>query len=76
MKTPIQFFSFVVITAGLVAGCGENMSPSRGQDVGNQLSASDLALITDVHVWKARVPEKQRPIKEIRLVILNYRRAC
>ena len=62
-----------VIMSVLIAGCGEKMPKSTGEDGGGQLTASDLALLTDFHAWKASIPEAQQPIKAIRLVILNRR---
>lgn len=56
----------VIMSVG-VAGCGEKTKTS-GQDAGNQLTASDLALLTEFHAWKAFIPEAQRPLKAIRVV--------
>jgi hypothetical protein len=58
----------VIVTAALVAGCGRNPPDSKA-DV--PLSASDLALLTDFHAWKVSVPQKELPVKAIRLVVIN-----
>ena len=69
MKNLIPMLGLTVIISALVAGCGEKMSKTTD----NQLTASDLALLTDFHAWKTSIPEAQRPVKAIRIVILNRR---
>jgi hypothetical protein len=73
MKSSIPMLGLTVIMSVLITGCGEKMPKSTGEDVGSQLTASDLALLTDFHAWKASIPEAQQPIKAIQLMILNLR---
>ncbi|MGA3179551.1 MAG: hypothetical protein ABSF38_04330 [Verrucomicrobiota bacterium] len=73
MKNPNPMLYLTVIMSALVAGCGEKMSKSTGKDSDTQLTASDLAMLTDFHAWKTSIPEAQQPVKTIRLVILNRR---
>jgi hypothetical protein len=73
MKNPIPMLGLTVIMSALVAGCSEKMSKTTGEDADSQLTTSDLALLTDFHAWKTSIPEAQRPVKTIRLVILNRR---
>jgi len=65
-----QIVGFVIVTAALVAGCGRNSPDSNAND---SLSVTDLALLTDFHAWKVRVPQKELPVKAIRLVVINQR---
>ncbi len=73
MKNPIPMPALAVIISAFVAGCGEQMSKTAGEDASSQLTASDLAQLTDFHAWKTFIPAAQRPVKAIRLAILNRR---
>jgi hypothetical protein len=65
MKPIIMLFASVVIVCVLVAGCGEK------KPHGGELTAADLALLTDFHAWNVAIPESQQPVKSIRLVIVK-----
>ena len=71
MRTSVLVFSCAAIISVIVAGCGEEKSNSGAADANNQLTASDLALLTDFHAWKVSIPQTQQPVKAIRLVIVN-----
>jgi hypothetical protein len=65
-----QIVGLAIVTAALVAGCGRN-SPDSNADA--PLSVTDLALLTDFHAWKVHIPQKELPVKAIRLVVINQR---
>ena len=64
----IRILAFAVVMSALVTGCGE-----RREDSGSQLTAADLARLTDFHAWKASLPSGQGSVKAIRLMIVNRR---
>jgi hypothetical protein len=65
MKPIITLVASVITVSVLVAGCGEK-KPSGGE-----LTAADLAMLTDFHAWNVAIPESQQPVKSIRLVIVK-----
>jgi hypothetical protein len=65
MKPLVILFSWVTVVSALVAGCGEK------KPHGGELTAADLALLTDFHAWNVAIPESQQPVKSIRLVIVK-----
>jgi hypothetical protein len=71
MKQVITVLVSVVIVSVVAAGCGEERSHSSAEATGSQLTASDLALLTDYHAWSARIPQSQQPVKRVRLVIVK-----
>lgn len=71
MKFLPQFAGFLLIISALITGCGEKMSNSSGADDASQLTAADLARLTDFHAWKVSIPEAQQPVKAIRLIVFN-----
>ena len=71
MKPITMVLVSVVIVSVLAAGCGEKRSPSSADAAESQLTASDLALLTDFHAWSARIPQSQQPVKRIRLVMVK-----
>ena len=73
MKSFIPIVSFLIITSALIAGCGEKTSNPAAENVSNQLTASDLAFLTDFHAWKVSIPQTEQPVKTIRLVIIDQR---
>jgi hypothetical protein len=73
MKTRISTFGFTIVISLLVAGCGGKGSGKAENDSRTELTAADLAFLTDFHAWKVSIPEAQRPVKAIRLVVVNYR---
>lgn len=64
-------FNCVIIACALVAGCEKTPSITNPEDTGDQLTASDLARLMDLHAWKGRIPETERPVKNIRLLIVK-----
>jgi len=73
MKTRISTLGFTIVISLLVAGCGGKGSGKAENDSRTELTAADLAFLTDFHAWKVSIPEAQRPVKAIRLVVVNYR---
>lgn len=61
----------LLLLSVLITGCGEKMPNASAGDSANQLTAADLAQLTDYHAWSVPIPEAQRPVKAIRLVFFN-----
>ena len=70
-RTSQRLFCCVIIACALVTGCEKKPSIPTAEDTRDQLTASDLARLTDFHVWKGRIPEAEQPVKSIRLVIVK-----
>jgi hypothetical protein len=66
MKRFFRVFGAIALAIVLGTGCEEK--PLRSAPV-SELTASDLAQLTDFHAWKTRVPEAQQPFKSIQLVV-------
>ena len=71
MKHINKVLASVVIVSVLVAGCGDSSSHSSPEASGIQLTAADLAVLTDFHAWSVRIPQAQQPVKRVRLVIVK-----
>lgn len=70
MKILPQIAGFLLLISTLISGCGENTSNSNGGD-GSELTAADLAKLTDFHAWRVSIPQTQQPVKAIRLIVFN-----
>jgi hypothetical protein len=55
----------------LLGGCGKQPAAPVAK-VENELTASDLARLTDFHAWTLRIPEMQQPVKSLRIVIAKH----
>ncbi len=71
MKNLVPILAFGLTCSALVSGCGERPSSLSAEGRGGELTASDLALLTDFHAWKVPIPQSQQPVKRIRLVIVK-----
>jgi hypothetical protein len=67
-----QLIACLMMLSFLV-GC-EKQPAAPVAKVQNELTASDLARLMDFHAWTLRIPEKQQPVKSLRMVIAKHDR--
>ena len=60
----------VLAVLGLVTGC-DLKSSSSSSSPDSQLTAYELAGLMDFHAFKGSIPPAQKPVKEIRLVLIK-----
>ncbi len=71
MKPFIQWVILGVFASAFAVGCGKKPANPSTENRASPLTASDLAQLMDFHAWSVPIPQAQRPITGVRIVVVK-----